>query len=317
MRHSTIITAVTAVALFLGVQGPAVAQAAPRIDVVFLLDATGSMGDEIGAVKEKIRDMISDIALGEPTPDVRFGIVAYRDREDEYVTRSYPLTRDIDQIVDDLDQIDANGGGDYPESLNEGLHMAVSEMVWDARAARLVFLIADAPPHMDYEDDYDYRDEVQIASEAGIVVHAIGASGLDEEGERVFRDIADGTQGAFQWLVYESRYLDQDGEEVVVRVEGREATYTKGDSTWTSADGYAPGGLGRGVELAVDADGVVPTTAEGSGSGTKVSTTTNLGDLITTAIKGAAEADGVDYSGDPTAIESVSWATVKAQVSER
>ena len=70
-----------------GTSLPAQQEPLPRIDVVFLLDATGSMGDEIAVIKEKMREMISAIALGEPSPDVRFGIVAYRDRGDEYVTR--------------------------------------------------------------------------------------------------------------------------------------------------------------------------------------------------------------------------------------
>ena len=99
--------------------GPVRSQEAPRLDVVFLLDATGSMGDEIDAVKEKIQEMIAQIAVGDPAPDVRFGIVAYRDRGDEYVTAVYDLTRDIDRIIGNLGQIQASGGGDYPESLNE------------------------------------------------------------------------------------------------------------------------------------------------------------------------------------------------------
>ena len=72
---------------------------APRMDVLFLLDSTGSMSDEIDAVKGHIRDMISEIASGNPTPDVRFGIVTYRDRGDDYITKTFELTRDIDQIL--------------------------------------------------------------------------------------------------------------------------------------------------------------------------------------------------------------------------
>ncbi|MBT7858719.1 MAG: VWA domain-containing protein [Gemmatimonadetes bacterium] len=297
------------------------AQDGPRIDVVFLLDATGSMGDEIDAVKEKIRDMISDIALGEPAPDVRFGLVAYRDRGDEYVTRAYALTRDIDRVVDDLDRIEAGGGGDTPESLNEGLHVALNDMAWDESAVGLVFLIADAPPHMDYAVDFDWRDEVQIAAARGIAVHTIGASGLDEEGEQIFRDIAAGTQGQFQWLVYESRYTDTDGGEVIVRVEGREAVYTKGDSTWTVEGGFVPvGGGGRGGVLYADATtedggGSVPTTADG-GADTDVSTETNLDDLITATIKAAAVETGVDYDGT-TVIQTSSWGEVKVQAGRR
>tara|TARA_Y100001960_G_scaffold311768_1_gene372730 strand:- start:1 stop:942 length:942 start_codon:yes stop_codon:yes gene_type:complete len=293
---------------------PSPAQEGPRVDVVFLLDATGSMGDEIQAVKDRIREMISDIALGEPAPDVRFGIVAYRDREDEYVTRTYPLTRNIDLIVENLDEIEATGGGDYPESLNEGLHTAVQEIEWDAtgNVARLVFLIADAPPHMDYADDFDYRDEVQLAAESGIVIHAIGASGLDEEGERIFKEIAVGTQGQFQWLVYESRYIADDGEEVIVRVEGREATYTKGDSTWTTeSDGAVLGGAG-GREAAFDTDDAV--IGGGAEPASDVTTSTNLDDLITSAIKDAAEEGGAEYETDPTAVRAATWAEAKAGI---
>jgi uncharacterized protein YegL len=293
-------------------------QERPRIDVVFLLDATGSMGDEIAVIKEKMREMISAIALGEPSPDVRFGIVAYRDRGDEYVTRRYPLTRDIDQTVEDLRDIEAAGGGDYPESLNEGLHVALHDMAWDRseRAARLVFLIADAPPHLDYAQDFDYRDEADAAAREGIVVHTIGASGLDEKGEDVLRHVAATTQGEFQWLAYESRYVDEDGEEVVVRVEGRVAVYTKGDSTWEASD-LPPGGLGgairtRGGAEAVDA--TVDAAGEGGGTAIDVTTSTNLDDLITSAIKEAARDTGVDYGPTPSAVEATSWGRVKALI---
>jgi uncharacterized protein YegL len=311
MRRFTTILALT---LLTGFTAQSQAQEAlPRVDVVFLLDATGSMGDEIQAVKDRIREMISDIALGDPAPDVRFGIVAYRDRGDDYTTRVYPLTRDIDLIVDNLAEIEANGGGDYPESLNEGLHVAVQEMEWDQASgvARLVFLIADAPPHMDYADDFDYRDEAEMAAQSGIVVHAIGASGLDEEGERIFKEITANTQGEFQWLVYESRYVAEDGEEVIVRVEGREATYTKGDSTWTAESGPVAGG---GVRSEFDTDDAVLASGEGGAPASDVTTSTNLDDLITSAIKDAAEEGGAEYDGDPTAVEVTSWGGLKAGI---
>jgi uncharacterized protein YegL len=311
MRRFTTILAWTALSSFAtGSQ----AQEAPRVDVVFLLDATGSMGDEIQVVKDRIREMISDIALGEPAPDVRFGIVAYRDRGDDYTTRVYPLSRDIDLIVDNLGEIEASGGGDYPESLNEGLHVAIHEMLWDEAngVARLVFLIADAPPHTDYADDYDYRDEAQLAAQFGITVHAIGASGLDEEGERIFKEIATGTEGQFQWLVYESRYIAQDGEEVIVRVEGREATYTKGDSTWTAESGGPVTAGGRGSEGGFDTDDVVLASGDSGAPAGEVETSTNLDDLITSAIKDAAAAGGAEYD-DATAVETSTWGEVKAR----
>lgn len=302
---------------------PSQAQDTPRLDVAFLLDATGSMGDEIDAVKDKIRDMISTIALGDPAPAVRFGIVAYRDRGDTYVTTIYPLTDNIDEIVDNLDRIEADGGGDYAESLTEALHATVHDLNWDmeAKVSRLVFLIADAPPHLDYPDDYDYVEEYQMAQEKGIAVHAIGASGLDEEGERIFNEIAAGTGGQFQWLAYESRYVDEDGDEVIVIVEGRTATYSKGDSTWTVE---GDGGFSVDGDTAVrtsideeDAEMGAPTSdgskAETSGAASAVETSTNLADLITETVRDAAAEQGVEYNDDATSVQSTTWGQIKKQ----
>ena len=315
-------------AQLLGLASFSQAQEGPRLDVAFLLDATGSMGDEIDAVKEKIRTMITDIALGDPVPDVRFGIVAYRDRGDEYVTRVYELTRDIDLIVDNLDQIAADGGGDYPESFNEGLHMAVQELNWDPGegAGKLVFLIADAPPHLDYGDDYHYRDELEVARGKGIVIHAIGASGLDREGEDIFREVARGTQGQFQWLAYETQYVDEKGEEVTVVVEGRTTTYRKGDEVWRVEEGgeipsdvpLLGSAVGAGEKSMKAEDGrsvaVDVSTRDSAGGATPVTSSTNLDELITGAIKDAAVAGGVDYEDDvESAVEATSWGQMKVR----
>ncbi|NKB67180.1 MAG: VWA domain-containing protein [Candidatus Latescibacteria bacterium] len=307
----------------IGLAGGASGQQAPRVDVVFLLDATGSMGDEIDAVKERIQGMISDIALAEPAPDVRFGVVAYRDREDDYVTRVYPLTRDIDRIVENLGQIEADGGGDYPESLNEGLHVALDGIEWDAAegVARLVFLIGDAPPHLDYDDDFDYRREIDDAERRAIAVHAIGASGLDQEGEKIYREIAAGTGGSFQWLAYQRSYVDEEGDEITVVVEGRTTTYSSGDSTWTVEGdvglGRAPGVVSRSMEDSVLAEGMV-VDGEMAGGETSGPTTTNIDALVTDVIKAAAEDAGATYGSDSeTAVQRTSWGKIKSAAAER
>lgn len=286
----------------------------PRIDVVFLLDTTGSMGDEIAVVKEKIKEMIAAILLGEPTPDVRFGIVAYRDRGDSYVTKVFDLTRDADRIAGDLSGIDANEGGDYPESLNEALHVAIHSVNWDMASdvSRLIFLIADAPPHLDYPDDFTYQEEIRIASNRLIVVHAIGASGLDEVGEKIYTEIAQATGGTFRWLTYQSQYVADDGDTVTVRVEGRTTTYMKGDSTWTSEGGGIPflgkgGDLARGVVLADVAESA-PVSAAPAARGEAATTSfeNNLDRLIAGVVIAEAEKKGVDYSSSITAIEEES-----------
>ena len=295
---------------------------APRIDVVFLLDSTGSMADEIDAVKVRIREMISEIALGDPAPDVRFGIVTYRDRGDAYVTKTFELTADIDRIVENLNQIEAAGGGDMPESLNEALHVTLHEMNWDPdrATAKLVFLIADAPPHLDYPDDYDYKDEIQVALDQWIIVFSIGCSGLGEEGVRIFTEIAEGTEGVFEWLAYESAFIADDGDTVIVVRRGPEVTYTKGDSTWAGDEGGFFPELGIPMTEGGGSYGTRDGTMAGAASdGSALSgSKNNLDDLITSAIKGEAEKRGVNYEGTAgtSAVRRTTWGAIKSKFAD-
>jgi len=227
---------------------------APRLDVVFCVDTTGSMADEIEVVKSKMREMIANIAVGDPTPDVRFGLVIYRDRGDEYVTKRYDLTQDIDAVVEYINGIVATGGNDYPESVNEALHVAVREMNWDLGqdVGRSVFLIADAPPHLDYEEDFHYRDEATEALGKGIIIDTIGCSGLEENDEAIFQEIAELTSGSFELLTYMREYVKADGSKGVVMSAGSELyalADTVGAVEWREG-AVALAGRGRAHRLA-------------------------------------------------------------------
>ncbi len=178
-----------------------------KIDVLFLIDSTGSMGDEIDVVKNKIEDIIFEVQNGTPKPDVRYAIVTYRDRGDAYVTKLFDFTKDVEAIKIFLKSIQARGGGDGPESVNEALHVAINDCSWgDDDHVKMIFLIGDAPPHMDYEDDYDYGEEVKVAQQKEIKIHVIGCSGITSyrEGESIFREIAEKTGGTYQKLIYAS-----------------------------------------------------------------------------------------------------------------
>ncbi|MBI2263903.1 MAG: VWA domain-containing protein [Armatimonadetes bacterium] len=189
-------------------------QATPRIDVVFLVDTTGSMGDEISVVKDKIGELMDSVEGGTPKPLVRYSIVAYRDRGEDYVVKKFPLASDRKQIAAWIQDIQADGGGDLPESVNEALHAAVQEMNWDLspRCERILFLIGDAGPHLDYSQDYSYKKEANRAREKGISIHAIGCSGLDPRGEQVFRYMAQETGGKFDFLTYHQQVTTDSGE---------------------------------------------------------------------------------------------------------
>ncbi len=154
----------------------------PVVDVVFALDTTGSMGGLIQAAKEKIWSIASTMAAAQPTPQIRMGLVAYRDRGDDYVTRVVDLTADLDSVYAALMQLQAGGGGDGPEAVNQALDQAVNRVSWsqEARAYKVIFLVGDAPPHMDYRDDVKYPATLAAAKAKGIRVNTVQCGALGE-----------------------------------------------------------------------------------------------------------------------------------------
>ncbi len=146
----------------------------PKIDVVFVLDTTGSMGGLIQTAKDKIWSIATTMASAQQTPDIRIGLVAYRDQGDAYVTKVVELSDDLDSVYAALMDFEANGGGDTPESVNKALYDAVNQMAWTEQdqAYKVIFLVGDAPPHMDY-NEVRYPEIVASALEKGIVINTI------------------------------------------------------------------------------------------------------------------------------------------------
>ena len=173
------------------------------LDVLFLLDSTGSMADEIHQIKSTLHSTAKQVSNLPSNPNLKFGMVSYRDRGDEYVTRLYQFDSDVTRFSRSVDEVQANAGHDYPESLNQALHESVNDMNWRSGAIRLIFLIADAPPHLDYPQDEDYAVEMVRAREKGIKVFSVASSGLDEQGEYIFRQIAQQTMGRFIFILEE------------------------------------------------------------------------------------------------------------------
>jgi hypothetical protein len=163
----------------------------PKIDLVFALDTTGSMGGLIQAAKEKIWSIATTMAQAQPAPQIRIGLVAYRDRGDSYVTRVVDLSSDLDTVYATLMDFCADGGGDGPESVNQALADAVNRISWsgDQSAYKVVFLVGDAPPHMDYQDDVKYPQTLKTAKAQGIVVNTILAGNSAHTG-KVWEQIA-------------------------------------------------------------------------------------------------------------------------------
>jgi hypothetical protein len=208
MRKSNFLTIVAfAVLLCVGATGSGGlihASPTPRVEVVFCLDTTGSMGGLIEGAKQKIWSISNSIVQGEPTPDLYIGLVGYRDYGDQYVTRVYALDDDLDRVYENLMSFQADGGGDTPEHVNRALHDAVKSISWsrDDATLKLIFLVGDCPPHMDYDDGYHYRKICREAVINDIIVNTIQCGDYHETAG-FWRDIARLGEGEYAAIAQE------------------------------------------------------------------------------------------------------------------
>ena len=175
-----------------------------QLDLLFLIDATGSMDDEIDKLKNTMADIADQIATLPERPDVRYGLVAYRDRGDAFIVRPYDFTSNLRDFQRNLAALRADGGGDEPEALNAALHTSLNELSWRAEdSVRLIILVADAPPHLDYNwEGFSYDTDMIDAVGQGIKIFPVGASNLNPDGEYIFRQLAQFTGGKFVFLTY-------------------------------------------------------------------------------------------------------------------
>lgn len=175
------------------------------VDVVFVFDVTGSMGDELRYLQEEMKDVISRAKDATGGLNIRTGAVVYRDHGDEYITRISRLTSDIKTTQAFIDKQEANGGGDYPEAVPEALMAALNSSGWDAYArARIAFLILDAPCHKDSATLALLHDQILNAAAVGVRIVPVVCSGLDKSGELLLRAMALATNGTSFFLTDDS-----------------------------------------------------------------------------------------------------------------
>ena len=175
------------------------------VDVVFVFDATGSMGDELRYLQEEMKDVIARAKEATGGLNIRTGAVVYRDHGDEYLTRISRLTTDIQTTQTFIDKQEANGGGDYPEAMPEALMAALNSAGWDADArARIAFLILDAPCHNDSASIALLHDQLLNAAAMGVRIVPVVCSGLGESGELLLRAMALATNGTSFFLTDDS-----------------------------------------------------------------------------------------------------------------
>ncbi len=173
-------------------------KARAKIQIVFALDATGSMSGLIAAAKDKIWSIATSITQAEPAPELELGLIFYRDRLDDFITKRVALTDSIDKVYSELMAIRAQGGGDQTESVNQALYEAVTTFQWDpsTHVYKSIFLIGDAPPHMDYKNDVQYSESCLLAKSKDIIINTI-QMGNDAQTESIWKQIAKCHEGGY------------------------------------------------------------------------------------------------------------------------
>ena len=171
----------------------------PTLEMVFVLDTTGSMGGLIDGAKQRIWGIVNEVMQASSHPSVKIGLVAYRDRGDQYVTQVLPLTDDLDHVYTTLMDYRAGGGGDGPENVRRALADGVARAGWSRgsqNVAQVIFLVGDAPPHNDYKDEQDTLASASLAVQQGMIVNTIQC-GTAPDTKAAWESIAQHGQGQY------------------------------------------------------------------------------------------------------------------------
>ena len=177
---------------------------APRVtkfDLAVVIDATGSMGDEISFLKAELSDIIQTLSRRHTNLDIRVAMVVYRDHGDEFVTRTFEFTSDMAKVQRNLDAQSADGGGDMPEAMEVAMARAVG-LNWRSDAIKSMLLVADAPPHAG--DVAATWAAAEVARSKRIHIVPIAASGVDDAAQYIMRAMAVATQSRYAFLTDDS-----------------------------------------------------------------------------------------------------------------
>lgn len=194
------------------------------IEIMFVVDVTGSMGDEINYLKAELGDVIRQVAESNAAAHIRLSFLFYRDSEDEeefvFVDfRDVTQSQDYEKQQKELAKQRAEGGGDYPEALDEAMEIAVSKQ-WSQNATKLIFLVLDAPTHSGEPYESRYAKAIKDAASLGIRVCPVLASGADQFCEFLTRSAAILTGGTSIFVTNHSGiggdHLDPELPEMVV-----------------------------------------------------------------------------------------------------
>ncbi len=176
-----------------------------RVEIAFIVDATGSMGDELEFLKEDLKSVIDSVKLEDSNLEIYTGTVFYRDEGDEYVVRKSAFTNNLNSTINFINDQSASGGGDFPEAVHTALNECIHNLQWSETAkTRIAFLLLDAPPHYNTAIVNSIHSSIQLAAQKGIKVVPVTASGIDKHTEFLMRFMAISTNGTYVFITNDS-----------------------------------------------------------------------------------------------------------------
>ncbi len=205
-----------------------------NLDLMFVVDTTGSMGDELDYLKAEIQDVIERVQEETDIDTIRTSVNFYRDEGDEYVVKYFDFRDDAKEVAKIVAEQTCDGGGDYPEAVHTALDNAINEHSWgDSDTIKLMFIVLDAPPHDDSDVKAKLKELVELSAKKGIRIIPVAASGAEADTQQLLRSFAIMTGGTFLFLddnsgvgyahdvtVDENDYNSEYLNEMLIRVIG-------------------------------------------------------------------------------------------------
>ena len=296
----------------------------PTLEMVFVLDTTGSMGGLIDGAKQRIWGIVNEVMQQQSHPAVKIGLVAYRDRGDQYVTQVLPITEDLDKVYVTLMQYQAEGGGDEPEDVRRALADGVQKAGWSRSApqlAQVLFLVGDAPPHNDYNDEVDTLETAAMAISQGIVVNTIQC-GTVAQTTPIWESIAQRGQGKYFAIPQTggvqaiSTPYDEDLSKLGTKLGGTYLAYGGGAGAEGLRFREAAKAAANTSEATVAAS--APAEARAARSINKLmNANAYIGDLLQNIENGSVKLDSVAEADLPEELKKLSPEERKAEVDKR
>ena len=173
-----------------------------QLDLMFMIDTTGSMGDELKYLQTELASVI-DRVMNETGVQTMLSVNFYRDEGDDYVVRDFGFTDRINIAIEHLEDQRASGGGDYPEAVTRALKNGIAGHEWRQSSEKLMFLVLDAPPHLD-DGMAELENIIRSAAQKGIRIIPVASSGVDTATEFLCRTMAIATGGTYTFLTDDS-----------------------------------------------------------------------------------------------------------------